>query len=177
YLLQHVAVRALHHARPDALAVEEVIARAVTRSIAAANAFHRDAPTETARAQRARYALSESAKSWLIENLTERFTLSEIARALHTSPFHLARVFRRETGFSLHDYRNHLRLRTALDRIENGDDLARIAHQLGYSSHSHFTRAFTRAFGVTPSSLRRKSPNRLLDELRTIVAARLARAP
>ena len=102
--------------------------------------------------------------------LGERLTLGEIARAVHSSPFHLARVFRARTGFSIHGYRNQLRLCSSLEQVlEPEADLALIARRLGYSSHSHFTVSFRRAFGKPPSAVRRA-------ELRTIVEAPLAAA-
>ena len=38
-------------------------------------------------------------------------------RSVHSSPFHLARVFRTRTGFTIHGYRNQLRLRSSLDPL------------------------------------------------------------
>ena len=71
------------------------------------------------------------------------------------SVFHLERVFKSRTGFSLYAYRNQLRLRAALERLGDGDvDLIDIALDLGFSSHSHFTEAFRRNFGKTPSAVR-----------------------
>jgi AraC-like DNA-binding protein len=44
----------------------------------------------------------------------------------------------------------------ALERLDAGErDLTRLALDLGYSSHSHFTDAFRRSFGVTPSTARK----------------------
>ena len=42
--------------------------------------------------------------------------LSELAQNLDASPFHLARLFRRHTGLSLHGYRTRVRLLSALER-------------------------------------------------------------
>ena len=50
---------------------------------------------------------------------------------------------------------NQLRLREALGRIRDGhDDLAALADELGFSSHSHLSANFRRTFGVAPSSAR-----------------------
>jgi AraC-like DNA-binding protein len=83
-------------------------------------------------------------------------------------------VFRAETGFALHEYRSQLRLRAALDRVDAGVELLTVAHELGYSSHSHFTRFFTRAFGIPPSRLRVRGDAGTLAELRATVDARLS---
>ena len=99
-------------------------------------------------------SLAEAAKSRLAESLAEPLPLNELARVLHTSPFHLARVFRAETGFSVNGYRSALRLRVALSRLADDiDGLSALALELGFSSHSHFTDTFRREFGVVPSAL------------------------
>jgi AraC-like DNA-binding protein len=102
-------------------------------------------------------------------------SLDQLARRVHVSPFHLARVFRARTGFTLHGYRNQLRLRLALDRIDDeGCSLTALANELGFSSHSHFTDAFRSLFGAPPSIVRAAgAPSR--RELRRNMEARLAR--
>ena len=88
--------------------------------------------------------------------VSQRLTLTSIARAVDCSVFHLCRSFRRATGLTLHAYRDEVRLRLALERLERGErDLSRLALDLGYSSHSHFTAAFRRSFGAPPSSARK----------------------
>ena len=62
--------------------------------------------------------------------------------------------FRAVTGQTIHAYRMQLRVRSALERIERASDLSAVALALGFSSHSHFTASFRRAFGVTPSGVR-----------------------
>jgi AraC family transcriptional regulator len=38
--------------------------------------------------------------------------------------------------------------------LPTSDDLTRLAHELGFSSHSHFSNAFHRWSGRTPSAFR-----------------------
>jgi AraC family transcriptional regulator len=90
-------------------------------------------------------------------------TLSYIATAAHFSAFHLARAFRRHTGHSLHGYRTRLRMGLALMRLHEGEEnLTALALDLGYASHSHFSGAFRRHFGVTPSLMRTLGQERSL---------------
>jgi len=71
---------------------------------------------------------------------------------LAVSPFHLCRVFRAHTGYSLHRFQTELRLRMALDQLDEfRGDLAGLAVDLGFTHHSHLTRSFRLAFGATPS--------------------------
>lgn len=86
----------------------------------------------------------------------QRWTLAEISRAVHTSPYHLARQFRTATGETIARYLVRLRLALALDRLQEGeDDLARLAADLGFASHSHFSERFRRIYGKTPSQARK----------------------
>lgn len=122
-------------------------------------AYAHQGVTAAARARQRRDAdLVEAARDVIARRFTENLSLSDIAREVGASVFHLARIFKARTGFTLHGYRNQLRLRAALARLgERGVDLIDIALDLGFSSHSHFTETFRRCFGKTPSAVRDRS--------------------
>jgi AraC-like DNA-binding protein len=121
-------------------------------------------PLPATRARRATTAvahreLAEAAKARLFVGLEDPLPLHALARELHTSPFHLARIFRAETGFSVDAYRRALRLRRALEKLpESKGELTSLALELGFASHSHFSYAFKREFGLAPSALRDGRP-------------------
>jgi AraC-like DNA-binding protein len=99
--------------------------------------------------------LTQAACEQLATRLGEKLNLDELAAALYVSPFHLSRVFRMRTGLSLSRYHQHLRLRAALERILDGEsNLTRLAINLGFAHHSHFTSMFRREFGVPPTASR-----------------------
>lgn len=109
----------------------------------------------------------EMTKSLLLADPTKKWTLNGIAREISTSPYHLTRLFRAQTGTPLHRFLLRTRLAIALDRILQGDDdLSGLAHDLGFSSHSHFSAAFRRAFGMTPSATRAATGRRGMPALR-----------
>ena len=110
---------------------------------------------------------TEAAKAFLARSLGERITLDDVARAVHTSPFHFTRIFQQQVGIPLHRYLTRLRLRAALERLAEGEtDLTRLALDLGFSSHSHFADAFRKEFGNTPREVRRSSTRKSLREMR-----------
>jgi AraC family transcriptional regulator len=155
FLLQRLAVRHLREPNPDPLLVEECATEAVGLAIERAHAFHglRGKGRDATRA--AHREIVDQTKELLAARFRERLTMGEIAAAIGVSRFHLSRVFRSSTGFSLHGYRNQLRLRAALERISDSQArLPALASELGFSSHSHFTAAFRESFGVAPSELR-----------------------
>lgn len=100
---------------------------------------------------------TEAAKTYLAARMSERVTLDDVARAVHASPFHLARIFQQQTGVPVHRYLTQLRLRASLECLADGaDDITAIALEVGFSSHSHFTDTFRREFGHPPSEVRKK---------------------
>lgn len=116
--------------------------------------------------RRAHARLVEDAREWIAAHVTEQWRLAELAAALHVAPAHLHRVFRARTTTSVHEHRDRLRLARALDAVLGGaDDLALVGMEVGYSSHSHFTRRFRRVYGVAPSAVRE------LDEAVRMVTA------
>ena len=153
YFHQHLLARYLGGGPPDALFAEETtirLVRDVVPAVACAPALLRRRATASSHRD-----LAEDAKELLAASVAENLGLQEIAARLGSSPFHLARVFRRETGFSLHDYRKQLRLRLALEQLPgSGGSLTSLAIGLGFASHSHFTDTFRREFGVAPSVVR-----------------------
>lgn len=97
-------------------------------------------------------ALVAEARLLLAHQPERRLALADVAGRLDCSVFHLCRTFRRVEGSTVHRYLLRLRLRLALERLADGrGDLTRIALDAGFCSHSHFTVAFRREFGLTPS--------------------------
>lgn len=101
-------------------------------------------------------ALAHAARHLVARRFTERVTLQGLAAELGMSVFHLCRAFRAVHGTTLHRCLTSLRVRHAVERVEDADaDLSQVALDLGFSHHSHFTAAFRREFGCTPSVVRR----------------------
>ncbi len=110
---------------------------------------------DTARAHR---DAAEATKAYICGRFRSRLGLADVAKAVHSSPYHLARVFRRQVGMSIHQYQIRLRLAAALERLaDDRVSLTDLALELGYSSHSHFSESFRRAFGIQPSKFRRSA--------------------
>ena len=93
-------------------------------------------------------------KEFLEANLTRRLLLADIAAAVQVSPAYLTDLFSRVEGLSLHQYLTQLRLGRALVELPHTVDITTLALALGFSSHSHFSFVFRRAFGSSPSKFR-----------------------
>lgn len=62
----------------------------------------------------------------------------------------LARLFVRETGMGFREWRQQLRLLTAIERLAAGHDVTSVSLDLGYHSPSAFIAMFKRVLGETP---------------------------
>ncbi|HEY2907361.1 MAG TPA: AraC family transcriptional regulator [Vicinamibacterales bacterium] len=140
------------------LIVEETVVRLLERVVA--QSYHGATIAPRAVSLRQRDAVHQ-AERLLSERFEDALSLDDIARSVDMSPYQLCRAFRSATGRTLGEYRQHLRIRSSLERIrETSDSITEIALGLGYSSHSHFTYAFRREFGFAPSSIRSSAPRR-----------------
>jgi AraC-like DNA-binding protein len=93
-------------------------------------------------------------KEFLAATLSSSIQLTDISRAVGASPAYLTDLFSRFEGVPLHQYLTQLRLARALVDLPTTNDLTALALDLGFSSHSHFSFVFRRAFGCTPSEFR-----------------------
>ena len=81
--------------------------------------------------------------------------LTELARRVGLSPFHLSRIFKQACGLTISAYRVRLRVRRALERLGDGErDLARLAVDTGFADQAHLTRRVRSETGDTPGQLR-----------------------
>lgn len=146
FLEQRMLFDALDRGAPlDPLQVEETILRVLER--VASRALTPPPSRDVDAVERTRELIARDP--------SRNTPLRVLARAVELSPFRLCRAFRTQTGETMTAYRHSLRLRLALDRLRDRHvDLTMLALDLGYASHSHFTAAFRRHFGLTPSAFR-----------------------
>jgi len=79
-------------------------------------------------------------------------TLLEWGRRVGASERTLARAFVAETGLPFGRWRSLVRLRSAISRLAAGQQVARVAGDVGYETASAFVAAFRRETGVTPGA-------------------------
>jgi AraC family transcriptional regulator len=96
--------------------------------------------------------------AYLEANLGERHTLGSMAEHCTWSPSRVTRAFRARGEASPHQYLIRRRVERAKALIKDQDlSSAYIAHEVGFSSQSHFVSIFRSTTGLTPGEYKRQS--------------------
>jgi AraC-like DNA-binding protein len=94
---------------------------------------------------------------YLNEHAMEALDLDVVAKQFHMAPSTLYRRLKRETGRSLTELVNELRISHACGLLAHGDArIAEICYQCGYQNLSYFNRRFRDSTGMTPREYRRR---------------------
>jgi transcriptional regulator GlxA family with amidase domain len=98
----------------------------------------------------------QEALAYARSHISARITVESMAKAANMSPRQFTRVFKQETGRSPAKAVERLRVELARAQIQEGrHSLEVIARQNGFRDRERMRRAFVRAFGEPPQSVRR----------------------
>lgn len=86
----------------------------------------------------------------------ERLTLAQLGEAVHLSPFHLQRLFKRVLGVSPRQYQAARRGAVLRDALAQGADVTRASADAGFNSSSRLYESVAGELGMAPSAFRRK---------------------
>ncbi len=105
-------------------------------------------------------AYIDSVRSWLEMNYAEEVTLDRVAHQYAVSKYHLARQFKRFTGFTVHHYLLDIRMKAAMELLKYEDlPIHEVAEHVGFESTSYFIHTFQKHVGTTPLQYRRAWTN------------------
>ena len=94
--------------------------------------------------------------TWAREHLDAPLTVEDLAERAGMSSRHFTRAFIAETGTTPSKAVERLRIEVARQRVQSSSEaIERVAQQTGFRDPERMRRAFIRAFGQPPQSLRR----------------------
>ncbi|WP_199611655.1 helix-turn-helix domain-containing protein [Flocculibacter collagenilyticus] len=103
-----------------------------------------------------------SALDYIQRHFLNAISLKDVAKAIHTSPSHLATLVKQDTGFSIGEWITRHRLTEACSRlIHTQDQIQVIVEELGWSDTTHFIRQFKKAYGETPAAWRKQQKEKV----------------
>jgi len=93
----------------------------------------------------------ERTKELLVRDLANPPSLEMLGQEVGCSPFHLSRMFSREVGLTIPQFLRNLRMERAAELLRSGRyNVTEAATEVGYSSLSHFSKAFCETIGCCP---------------------------
>ena len=97
-------------------------------------------------------------KLFLDSHYADELSVAEVARHFGWHPASLSRAFRRETGSTLVDYVNAVRVQKSCNLLKRTQTpVLEIAFFVGYHSLSHFNLIFRRLTGLSPRDYRKRA--------------------
>lgn len=93
--------------------------------------------------------------SYINENLASELSVDALAEQVYLSRYHFMRLFKAQTGSTVHVYVRQKRLLYAARLIREGVPAAKAAADSGFGDYSAFHRAFRASFGVSPGALKK----------------------
>ena len=87
-------------------------------------------------------------------NISEDLSIDLLADRFYMSKYHMMRIFKNETGYSIHQYISEKRILLARTLILGGMPATAACLECGFKDYSSFSRAFKNQLGVLPSEIK-----------------------
>jgi len=101
-------------------------------------------------------SVSARAHQYLLEHYKEEVTLSQIADYCHQQEAALCRTYKRETGMTLFQHLQYIRIESACTMLRNTSlSIAEVAYSCGFNTPSTFNRLFLEKMRMTPGEYRK----------------------
>lgn len=88
---------------------------------------------------------------YIDSHIGEEITVEHLAEQFFLSKYHMMRLFRENTGVTIHSYILDRRLMTARDMMGRGLGATEACYRAGFNSYCTFCRAYNKRFGKSPT--------------------------
>ncbi|ALB47363.1 MULTISPECIES: AraC family transcriptional regulator [Clostridium] len=99
----------------------------------------------------------EKILKYINNNLSENLSTETLSQKFYISKYYLMHKFKKETGYTLHNYVNQKRLLMAKDLISSGEQITKVYLQCGFNDYTCFLRSFKNLFKKSPSEFSPKT--------------------
>lgn len=107
----------------------------------------------------------ERVQSFVSLHLNETITVGQMADLVHLSPSRFSAVFKERYGMSPYQFLLKLRLERAMEMLiqEPKLNITQISEYCGFNNIQHFSLAFHKTFGISPSQFKKRNAAAPLD--------------
>jgi AraC-like DNA-binding protein len=95
----------------------------------------------------------EQVLNYINENITNELSIECLAENFFISKYYLMHKFKKETGFTIHNYILQKRLMLSYKLIQDGAPIMKASEQSGFKDYSSYLRAFKKLFHKAPSEV------------------------
>ena len=141
--------------RDEELGAEAIRDTQMVKLLVLINRIYASGSSAPDRAEATRDPKIGAVLSYINENLGRELSVDELAEQAYLSRYHFMRLFKAQTGSTVHAYVRQKRLLYAARLIREGESAARAAAESGFSDYSAFHRAFRECFGISPGQLKK----------------------
>jgi len=103
--------------------------------------------------------------SYINSNLNNKISLDDLASRFYISKYHLLRMFKKSTGFTIRRYIQQKRLMYARDLLIQEYSINEICELCGFNDHSGFVRSFHNEFGISPKKYKKQIQENYFDKM------------
>ena len=97
---------------------------------------------------------------YINENLYNNIKISDIENEFHYNKHYIMRLFKKETGLTITDYMNQVKILNSLSQLSKTNDLIlKVALDNGFNSQEYYCETFYKVMNQTPSNYRKISQN------------------
>jgi AraC-like DNA-binding protein len=94
---------------------------------------------------------------YIARNYSEQLTVKQLAELAGLNPVYFNSIFKKETGFPVHQYLIRIRIKNAENMLRSGEySITETADLCGYADQYNFCRQFKAIMGISPSSCTKK---------------------
>lgn len=88
-------------------------------------------------------------------HINEPIANEKMCELFHYDKFYMMKKFKKEIGYTIHDYQNRIRIYQSLADFKTSASILKIALAHGFHSLEYFSEIFTKIIGINPTKYRK----------------------
>lgn len=98
-------------------------------------------------------------RKYIDVHFAESITLEILADQVHMNPTYLSVLFKKEEGVSYSHYLTEVRIKHAMEMLQQGEKAKEVCAKVGYFDYRYFNKQFKKFVGMTPDTYKRSKMN------------------